>query len=413
MGLGVSAVPMLARRFLLSKSSGGFLSFISWVSVVGIALGVLALTVVTSVINGFEGELVRVITGMNGDLVLYSRGEAIRDPDAVIAKVKTVLPQVQAVTPSFVMELMVSGPTGVRGSIIEGIDAKTVGEVTAIPERVVAGRIPGPDEDGVAVASALAERIGVQVGSDLRLVIPFTESTDPESKELSSSPKVLTAKVVGIVKMGLYDYDSKYVFAPLAFVQKFFDQPGRVTSFKMRLAPGSDSRAASDRLADNFGAPFRAKDWSQMNRNLFYAIRLEKVVISIILTVIVIVAAFNVISTLMMMIHDKTKEISILKAMGFTPSQSFSLFCLVGVGMGVVGTTFGVGMGLGVNAILARTHWIDLPADIYSIGFLPVVIRWKEVGLIALISMLISFTATCYPAWRVARRSPLDGIRYE
>jgi lipoprotein-releasing system permease protein len=211
----------------------------------------------------------------------------------------------------------------------------------------------------------------------------------------------------------MYEYDSKFLFMTLEGVQKFLDQPGRVTNFNIKLKPGEDSRAASDRLSKSFAYPFKAKDWGQLNKNLFYAIQLEKVVIAIILTVIVIVAAFNVVSTLMMMIHDKTREIAILKAMGFRPSQSFLLFCLIGVGIGAVGIVLGVAGGLGVGWFLATTQLIHLPEDIYYIGFLPVVVRWQEIGLIALIALLIAFLATLYPSWKVSRRSPLEGIRYE
>jgi lipoprotein-releasing system permease protein len=413
----LSAVPTLARKFLLSKVSDGFLSFIAWVSVVGVALGVLALTVVTSVINGFEGELARVITGMNGDVVLYSRGDPVSDADAVEAKIRKIVPEVQAITRSFVTELMASGPAGVAGAVLDGVDNDTLGHVTAIPKRVIAGRMPTADGE-VVMGKALADRIGAAEGSEVRLIVPFSgetqkASSDGEADPLGGAPKVIKAQVVGIVSMGMYEYDSKFVFATLPWVQAFLNQGKRVTSYNLKLANGSSSRAVSDRLADSFGYPFRAKDWAQLNKNLFYAIQLEKVVIAIILTVIVIVAAFNVVSTLMMMIHDKGKEIAILKAMGFRPAQSFQLFCLIGVGMGLVGTVVGVLSGLGVNQILKRTRWIDLPPEIYYIGFLPVVVHWREIFLIAGLALLVSFLATLYPGIQVSRRSPLDGLRYE
>jgi len=412
MALGSSAVLTLARRFLLSKTSDGFLSLITWVSVVGVALGVLALTIVTSVINGFEGELTRVITGMNGDVILYSRGEPITDPEAIEGKIRKAIPETRAITRSFYAELMASGPNGVSGGILEGIDGETIGSVTAIPERVVSGRLPlGPGE--VTLGSALADKIGAKAGTEIRLITPFIGDGGNPDGSSGATPKVTKARVVGVVKMGMYEYDSKFLFSTLSYVQSFLNQPGRVTTFKLRLKEGTDSRDASMRLGDSFGYPFRAKDWGQLNKNLFYAIKLEKVVIAIILTVIVIVAAFNVVSTLMMMIHDKSKEIAILKAMGFKPSQSFRLFCLIGTGIGAVGTVFGVALGLLGNWILERTHLVDLPADIYYIGFLPVVVRWKEVGLIALVALVISFLATVYPALQVSRRSPLEGLRYE
>ena len=174
----LSAVPTLARRFLLSKVSDGFLSFIAWVSVVGVALGVLALTVVTSVINGFEGELTRVITGMNGDIVLYSRADPVADPDAVEAKIHKIMPETQAITRAFVTELMASGPGGVAGAVLDGIDNSTLGDVTAIPNHVVSGRLPTVDGE-VALCRTLAERIGATEGSEVRLILPFSGESGP------------------------------------------------------------------------------------------------------------------------------------------------------------------------------------------------------------------------------------------
>ncbi len=413
-----SPIPGLARRFLLSKSSDGFLSFIAWVSVSGVMLGVLALTVVTSVINGFEGELTRVITGINGDVLLYSRAEPLKNPQALEVEIRKIAPQVVAITSSFVTELMASGPSGVSGAILQGVEPERLGSVTIIPQRIVSGRMPqssantrenggiGSSDDEVALGAALAEKLGATEGSTIRLIAPF-------SGEADAGPRARVVRVVGIVRLGMHDYDSKFIFMPLVAVQKFLEQPQRVTHFNLKLAEGVNSRQVSDRLAESFDYPFRAKDWSQLNRNLFYAIKLEKVVIAIILVVIVIVAAFNVVSTLMMMIHDKTKEIAILKAMGLRPSQSFFLFCSIGIGIGAVGTLLGVVAGLGIVWILEKTHWIQLPADIYYIGFLPVVVRWKEILVIALVALLIAFFATLYPSWAVSRRSLLEGLRYE
>ncbi len=404
-------VLILARRFILSKNSDRFLSFISWVSVVGVALGVLALTVVTSVINGFEGELEKVITGMNGDVIFYSRGEPVEEPREVEEKIRKTLPDVQSITHSFVTELMISGPQAVSGAVLEGIDSDTIGSVTEIPSRVIKGRLPTAFGE-VTLGSVIADRIGATEGTEIRLILPFAQTGDGDV-ESTSTPKVVKAQVVGIVQMGMYEYDSKFLFTSLRTVQKILDQPGRVTSFKLKMMPGTDTWRASNQLAEVFGPPFRAKDWAQLNKNLFYAIQLEKVVIAIILTFIIIVAAFNVVSTLMMMIHDKTKEIAILKAMGLRPWQCFGLFCLIGSGVGMIGTVIGLFIGGGVNMFLSKTHWIDLPAEIYYIGFLPVVVHWNEILLIGFMALAISFLATVYPAIQVTRKSPLDGLRYE
>ncbi len=396
---------LLAKRFLLSRGvSDQFLSLIAWVSVSGVVLGVLALVVVTSVINGFENELARIIYGMNGQVILYTRGDPIENPDGIILKIKKTAPEVTAVTASFITELMVSGPKAVAGAVIEGLDTRTVGSVTSVPERVIAGHLPLGDQE-VALASVLAEKIGAKVDSNVKLVFPGLQGL--------GQPKVISVRVVGIVQMGMYDYDSKFIFSTLGSLQQWLEQPGKVTAFKMRVRPGVLTRAISSRLSDNFGYPFRAKDWGELNKNLFYAIQLEKVVISILLTVIIVVAAFNVASSLMMMIHDKSKEIAILKAMGFRASQSFKLFCFIGVGIAMVGSGVGLLMGLGVNFLLAQTKFIQLPSDIYSLGYLPVMEKWPEIFLILGVALLIVFLATLLPAIHVSRRQPFEALKYE
>lgn len=417
-----AVVRLLARKFMLSKSSDAFVSLIAWVSVAGVALGVLALTVVTSVINGFEGELERVITGMNGDVVLYSRGEPFSDLERVETKLRQMAPEVAATAPSLIMELMVSGPGSVAGAVVEGMDWQKAGQVTQVHKRVIAGTLPlplapspeallsgAPALQEVALGDALAARIGAKVGDEIRLVIPFSEG-DLDS---GTTSKVVPVRVSGLIKMGMYEYDSKFVFTGLETLQQILATPGKLTSIKIRLAPGSDSRQVSDRLAEGFGYPFRAKDWGQLNRNLLYAIQLEKAVISVILTAIILVAAFNVVSTLMMLMHDKAREISILKAMGLSPSQGFELFVWIGGGIGLLGAVAGGGLGLLVNQVIQRTRLIELPADIYYIGFLPVVTRWGEFAGILLVALAICLLATVYPAWRLARRAPLEGVRDE
>jgi lipoprotein-releasing system permease protein len=403
-------LPLLAKKFLLSRSSEGFLSLIAWVSVVGVALGVTALVVVLSVISGFEGELVKVITGMNGDVIFYSRAEPVSDPEKLQEKLRKLVPEMVEVTASFVSELMVSGPEGVAGGVLEGIELSSLAAVTRIPERVTEGRMPEIDGE-ITLGKSLAQRIGAKVGTPIRLIIPFAE--DVGKKGEGGAPKTFQATVVGIVHMGMHEYDSKFMFGTLEYVQSSLGQFDKVTSFKLKLKNTSFSRRVSDRLTEHFGYPFKSKDWAQLNKNLFYAIKLEKAVIGISLTLIIIVAAFNIVSTLMMMIHDKTREIAILKAMGLRARQSFRLFCLIGLGIGSVGTLIGVVLGLSLNLLIAKTHLIDLPPEIYYIGFLPVVVRWSEVGLVALCAMLITLSATLYPAFQVSRRSPLDGLRYD
>jgi lipoprotein-releasing system permease protein len=219
--------------------------------------------------------------------------------------------------------------------------------------------------------------------------------------------------VVGFLRMGMHDYDSKFGFMNLSALQKFLSQPGRVTHFNIKLKPHTNSRKVSDLLSQSFDYPFRAKDWGQLNKNLFFAVQLEKAVISILLTVILIVAAFNVISTLMMMIHDKLKEISILKAMGFSNQKCFQLFSILGIGIGFVGIGLGLMGGLCLSYLIQKTNVIHLPADVYYIDFLSVEFNWLEILTISTGTLIICFLSTLYPAWKVFHQSPLEGLRYD
>jgi len=408
----VNLVYYLAKRFLFSKSSDEFAPLITWISVLGVSLGVLALISVTSVINGFESELTRAITGMNSDVILYTRGRPIDDPQSIRERIIKILPtQIKSLTPTFISEVMISGPVGVSGGVLEGIENETLHLATEIPDRVIEGKL-ADKLDEVSLGFYLAEKVGAKVGDSIRIIIPFVSEEDDQDYGIGN-PRSVEKKVVGIVKMGMYKYDSRFLFAPIESVRELLKQPGKITSFKIKLNDNEDTVAAAGLLTDHFGYPFRAKDWSQLNRNLLYSIELEKVVISIILTAIVIVAAFNTVSTLVMMIHDKTKELSILKAMGFTSKKAFRLFALIGMSIGIVGIASGVLGGLVVNQIIANTRLVDLPPDVYHIGYLPVIHNWKEIGTIIGIAFLISLLSALYPAITVSRRSPLDGIRYE
>lgn len=398
---------LLVQRFLFSKRSNSFLSFIAWVSVIGVALGVLAITVVISVINGFEKEFRNLVTRMHGDVLVYSYGAPTCHSDVlrIEDQIRNVAPEASMITHSFITEIMVGGPQVVSGAVLNGFEPKQSHCVTKVLKDMRLGNLP-LQRDEVALGSALADKLAVHLGDEIRLIAPFASGVD-------SSPKLMKAKVTGIIHAGMYDYDSKFIFMPLSGVQKFLDQDHCVTTFQMKLPPGNNARDVSKKLAQLLPYPFRVKDWGQLNKNLFYAIEHQKVVIALLLIVIVIVAAFNVCSTLMMMIYDRTREISILKVIGFRPFQSFRLFSTMGLTMGCVGVFFGLIFGLCLTVLVEKVHWIDLPSDVYSIQKLPVMVLWKEVIGLAIVSVLISFLVTLYPSWKVARCSVLEGLKHE
>jgi lipoprotein-releasing system permease protein len=221
-------------------------------------------------------------------------------------------------------------------------------------------------------------------------------------------------KVVGVIHLGMYDYDSKYAYATLPSVQRLvFNEPkDYITSFRMKVKDTARAQNTAAELSQHFGWPYKVRDWSMLNKNLLYAIKLEKAVIAVLLTAIMIVAAFNVISALLMMVYEKEKEIAILRVLGVRRRDQFYLFSLIGSFFGLVGTLLGVILGVVCIFILRESRFIRLPAEVYHLEYLPVVIRWTEWSAIGLMAFVICFLATVGPAARIARRSPVEGLRW-
>ena len=406
----INLVSFLAKKFLRSKSSDQFLSFISFVSAAGVALGVTALIVVTSVVNGFRGELAKVISQTNGEVILFSRGELIKDAPLLEQKIAKLVPELNAVSGSLLTELMMTSPKGkIAGGLIEGVDWDSYDRVTQLKSKIVEGMMPFvPGE--VLIGKELKSRLQVNVGDSINLLMPeMSEATRNTGAVL---PKIESVKVTGILELGMFEYNSKFVYSHLAWLQEKMNVPGQITTFKMKLNPDqSTPRLIADRLTASFGHPFRVKDWSQLNKNLLYSIELEKVVIGIILFAIVIVASFNVVSSLMMMLNEKAREISILKAMGFGPMSALRLFLLLGLTIGLGGISVGLVLGLSLTLILAKTQILQLPPDIYYLSRLPVEVRPVEIFFICLITLFITLIVSLYPGLKVARQSPIEGIR--
>jgi lipoprotein-releasing system permease protein len=410
----------IAIRFLTSKkadvdsSHTHFLSFVTLVSIIGVCVGVLALLVVTSVVNGFEKELTSIISGTQGDIIFYSRGSPIRDRDSLERKLREFTPHFEAITGSFVGEVMLHGPYGVSGGIIEGVDPATWGSVTAVDRHLEPGGVFPTEEGQIVLGATLAEKLGVKKGDTVRVILPFTGN---EEEGVSGDPRVQDFLITGLLHLGMHDYDSKYAYALLPAVQKLVlgeeaALKNQLTSFRIKLTDSQLAMAAAAELSKHFGFPYRIKDWSQLNRNLLYAIQLEKGVIAALLTAIMIVAAFNVISALLMMVYEKEKEITILRVLGMKKRDQFILFSWVGSFFGMMGTLSGVVLGLVCVLVLSKTHLISLPAEVYHLEYLPVVIRFTEWCAIALMAFVICFLATVFPAAKIAKRSPVEGLKW-
>ncbi|MEW6058193.1 MAG: ABC transporter permease [Bdellovibrionota bacterium] len=408
-------VRRIAKRFLLDRHSAtdpvgkGFVSFIAVISISGLSLGVTALLVVTSVMNGFERQLKSVLTSFHGHIILFSRGEPVAEPEQYLEEIPKNFPEVTAISPYIFAEVMLSSAKGVAGTVIEGVHRPTLGQVSRIEEKLVEGRLPDRTSNElnpeIALSAEIARKLRVRVGDSVVLTVPFAKNNE--------SPLVRKLAVVGIVRLGMYDYDNKYALMEISDFQKVLEMPGKVNAFKLLTKDPARSLATTEALNDKYVYPLRARDWSSLNRNLFYAIRLEKVVISIILMAIVLVASFNVISTIMMMVHDKKRQISMLKALGFSKRSTFYVFLTIGSVMSFLGVVLGLGLGRALCALVAWKSIIDLPADIYMLSRLPIEIRPFEWALICFLTIALAVASTLWPSYRVSRESPIEGLRYE
>lgn len=404
----MNLIALIAKRFLRSKSSDQFLSFISLVSASGVALGVMALIVVTSVVNGFQGELAKVISETNGEVILYTQGELIEDASKIKQKLLQQVPEISNVSGSLLTELMVTSDHGkTSGGLLEAVTFDDFNSVTQIKKKIIQGEMP-KDPDEVLIGKELKNKLQVSVGDSIQLLLP-----EMNGKQLENTlPKIESVRVAGVLELGMFEYNSKFIYGDLAFIQNKMNVGQKISTFKMKLKKGmSTPREIADRLSKTFGHPFRVKDWSQLNKNLLYSIELEKIVISLILFAIVIVASFNVVSSLMMLLNEKSKEISILKAMGFTPFRSLKLFLWLGLTIGFSGVVIGTALGLMVLGILAKTQILELPPDIYYLSRLPVEVRPMEIILIGMITLMITTIVSLYPGIKSARQSPVEGIK--
>lgn len=400
-----------ALRFLRSKSRGKFLSLVTSVSIFGVCIGVLALLLVTSVINGYEKELTSIISGTQGDIILFSRGSPIRDPDVLETKLRQVAPELDAGTSSLVSQAMFSGAGGVSGGVIEGVDTDRWGLVVSIENKIQPPGTLIQSGAQIMLGSSLAEKIGAKVGESIRVTLPFSGGEDEGNY---GAPKVQDFIVTAILHFGMHDYDSKYAFAPLKPVQEFvFSDATKnwVNTLRFKVKRGADAFEVAQKLSPHFGFPYRVIDWSQLNKNLLYAVRLEKAVITVLLTAIMIVAAFNIVSALLLLVYEKEKEIAILRVLGSRRRDQFWMFSFVGSFFGLAGTLLATGIGLIVVQVLKNVKWFSLPADIYHLEYLPIIIRWTEWCAIGAMAFLICFIATTGPALQLSRRSPLEGLR--
>ncbi len=404
----------IGRRYLRARRKQAFISLITILSTAGVAVGVMALIVVIAVMAGAQSEFRSRILGVQSHAVLMRYGGEFAEYPQIIRLLEQE-DNVVASRPFILTQVMLRSPSGISGAVLKGVAPPTeierniqgIGDALAI---LYADSGEPTDTRGAApvvLGKELGRKLGV-VRGDTLYVISFRGVVSP----MGHVPSMKRFHVAGFFESGMYQFDEAYAFVRLKDAQRTLKLGDTVSGIEIRVDDIYRADQIAKRLGARLGFPYRIQDWMQMNANLFYALRLEKVAMFVILTLIVLVAAFNIASTLIMMVMEKTKDIAILKAMGATNRHIMRIFVIKGMTIGLSGTLLGVGLGTLLCAVLKRYPIIQLPGDVYYFTSLPVQLQATDVFTIALAAIGICFLATLYPARQAARLNPVDAIRY-
>jgi lipoprotein-releasing system permease protein len=407
----------IARRYLAGRKRGRFLSLITVIAVGGIFVGVMALITVIAVMTGLQRDLQQKILGSNPHIYVFEQtgsGFRMNNYRAVLDKVRST-PGVTAAQPFAMTQVgILRGQYGVAGQLL-GVDAKATGEpMTEIERQIRRGEQKfGPTrsgEPGILVGRRLADKLSVLIGD----VITVYGAENIRETPSGPMPSIRKYEVTGIFTTGMYEYDSNNMYAELATVQDLLSLDSTtVSGIAVNVEDPWQADDIATRLHAKLSFPYYTNDWQELNASLFSALKLEKLAMALILFLIVLVAAFNIISTLIMVVADKTREIGILKSMGLTRASVLRIFVLQGLAIGLIGTALGTGGGLLLVTLLDRYQFITLPGDVYFIDRLPVALDPLDVLWIIGASLVIAFAATIYPARQASKLMPVEAIRHD
>lgn len=408
---------LIAWRYLRARRQEGFISIITWFSLIGIALGVATLIVVMAVMNGFRSELIGRILGLNGHVNVYAVGRPFDDYADAAGKLRA-LTIVKSVTPTVEGQALLTRGDSATGVVLRGMGNADLqkNDIFVKPESIVEGNLADVQGSGVLIGKRMADRFNLHVGDPLTLISP-----EGASGPLGPRIRKKTFTVAAVFDVGMYEYDSSFVFCALDQAQIFFQLGSAVSALEVRLFNPREPGPAVAAISTTLGFDFRATTWESMNASFVNALGVERNVMFLILTLIILVAAFNIISSLIMLVKDKTRGIAILRTMGATRGAILRIFFLCGASIGVVGTLAGLALGVSFALNIARIqhvlesilHTQLFNAEIYFLAHLPAEIEWHEVAQVAGLALFLSFAATVYPAWRAARLDPVEALRGE
>lgn len=403
----------VSLRYLKTKKRYGTISLNTFISIAGVVIGVATSIITLAVMTGFQGYFRdKILSAMPHIVVMEYTGTGVKDQQALKEKVEGVA-HVMATTPFIYAQSMLTTKERMQGVVVRGIDPRTEGSVTDLAKNMISGSLANLDRvdqkhPGIIIGEDLARKLGISIGDTVTMVNPLGEET-----AMGIVPKMRKFELVGLFDAGMYDYNTGFVYISLPEAQKYFDMTGRVSGVQVRIDDIYQADTIASAIQKAAGYPFYTRNWMEMNKNFFSALLLEKIGMSLILVVIIVVASFNIIGTLTMIVMEKSREIAILKSMG-SPAQSImKIFMFAGLAIGCVGTLIGSFIGYAAVAMLTRTNVISLPKDVYQVSHLPLSISGLDVLFISLTALGISFLATLYPSWQAAKQDPVEVLRYE
>ncbi|MDK9709077.1 MAG: lipoprotein-releasing ABC transporter permease subunit [Desulforhopalus sp.] len=400
----------IGLRYLRAKHRHGFISLISLISVAGITVGVIALIVVLAVFSGFTDGLRDQILGVNSHIIVQRMGGTIQEYELTRERIRTVS-EVTGSTPYLFSQTLLSSASSGTGVVLRGIEPSTAKSVISLPNQMTEGSIddlisdPATGIPNVILGKNLAQDLRVRVGDRVKLISPSGPLTP-----MGVIPKIKTCRISGIFETGMFEYDSTLAYMSIGDVQSFLGIGDVVHGIEVAVKKSELNNAGkiATRIAEKIGPGYIAKDWMMMNRNLYAAFKLEKIGMFIAMAMIILVAALNIISALVMVVMEKSKDIAILKSMGATSQAIMRIFFLQGMVIAVAGTTLGVAGGLGLCELLSRYKFIELPSNVYPMTTLPIKVLPLDVTIIAVSSIVITLLATLYPSWKASAVQPAE-----
>ncbi len=410
----------IGLRYLRGRRRETFISLITVISILGVMIGVMTLVVVMAVMTGFEETLRDRLLGINAHVVLMKPGDRLTEYEAVLEKVARE-PGVVAAAPSIFGQVMVTSGNRVTGVVVRGVDPERANRVVDIETYIKGGKLldlktarrvqvegKSIELPPVIIGTRLADQLAVRVGIPIQVVSPLGQAT-----VMGMIPKVRRFVVVGLFDSGMHEYDSSLIFMSLADAQRFFEMGDTATSIDMRVENVYQAEALAKRIEQDLGFQYVVQDWSRLWPNLFSALRLEKTVYFLVLLLMILVGAFNIVSTLIMVVMEKRRDIAILQSMGARRKSVRNIFLIKGCVIGGMGTTLGIVLGYVICLLIQQYHFIELPKDVFLISTVPVKIYLGNFILVAVASFFICLLASIYPARQAAKLDPVEIIRYE